>query len=54
MMSEDPNFFEPIHLSHLIDGRYHWLKFLGLAPGWRFLWTPDCEDVWFDPKLLAA
>jgi hypothetical protein len=25
-----------------------------LEPGWRFLWTPDYEDVWFDKNLLTV
>ena len=51
-MSQAPDFFQPIHLSHLIEEKHHWLKFLGLAPGWRFLWAPTFEDVWYDPELL--
>jgi hypothetical protein len=28
-------------------------RYLGLAPGWRFLIGEDgYEDVWFDPDLL--
>jgi hypothetical protein len=27
-------------------------KYLGLAPGWRFLIAPGYEDVWFDEILL--
>jgi hypothetical protein len=28
------------------------MKYLGLAPGWRFLVAPGYKDVWFDAKLL--
>src|SRR5262249_4805049 len=32
-----PNFFVPLHVSHLAEWCPAALKFLGLAPGWRFL-----------------
>jgi len=28
------------------------MKYLGLAPGWRFLVAPNYEDVWEDYDLL--
>jgi hypothetical protein len=46
------NFFEPIHLSHIPECCPLAWKYLGLPPGWRFLVTPDYEDVWFDPSLI--
>ena len=46
------DFFEPIHVEHLIERCPAVLKYLGLAPGWRFLLAKDYEDVWFDPALL--
>ena len=49
--SEASDFFTPIHLSHLAED-HPVMRYLGLAPGWRFLITPDFEDVWFDPALL--
>jgi len=46
------DFFEPIHASHLEQICPALLKYLGLAPGWRFLFAEDFEDVWYDEALL--
>ncbi len=50
--SED--FFSPLHVCHITDYFPTVEKYLGLAPGWRFLIAPDHEDVWFDSSLLTA
>jgi hypothetical protein len=50
--SEDPSFFKPLHVSHLINWCPEVLKFLGLPPGWRFLIANEHEDVWYDKNLL--
>jgi hypothetical protein len=50
-MSEDPDFFVPLHLSHLADWCADVLPYLELPPGWRFLIAPGHEDVWFDPEV---
>lgn len=50
--SEDPDFFVPLHARHLEEWCPEILKYLGLAPGWRFLIAPDYEDVWEDVHLL--
>jgi len=50
--STDPNFFVPIHVDHLNEWCPIVMKYLGLAPGWRFLVTPNYEDVWEDSDLL--
>ncbi len=50
--SEDPEFFIPLHIKHLEEWCPLAIKYLGLPPGWRFLVTPDYEDVWFDNSLL--
>ena len=50
--SEDSNFFHPLHIEHINEWNPIILKYLGLAPGWRFLITEDYEDVWFDESLL--
>jgi len=50
--SEDPNFFIPLHIEHLADWCPEVIKYLGLAPGWRFLFAPGYEDVWEDKSLL--
>ncbi len=53
-LSEDPNFFKPMHIKHLIKYRPEVMPYLGLAPGWRFLIDPTTgyQDVWFDENLL--
>jgi hypothetical protein len=50
--STDDNFFAPLHTAHLLDRCPEIIRYLGLAPGWRFLVAPQQEDVWFDEKLL--
>jgi hypothetical protein len=50
-MSEDPDFFEPLHTEHLAERCPDVLPFLELPPGWRFLVAPGYEDVWFDPDV---
>jgi hypothetical protein len=51
-LSRSPDFFRPIHISHLVDLAPAVLPYLGLAPGWRFLIAPGHEDVWADDSLL--
>lgn len=50
--SEDPNFFEPLHVKHLSEWCPAVQKYLGLPPGWRFLIASNYEDVWYDESLL--
>lgn len=52
--STDPEFFGPLHVSHLPEICPDVLPYLGLAPGWRFLVAPGYEDVWYDESLLLA
>ena len=52
--SSDPTFFVPLHVSHLAEWRPAILRFLGLAPGWRFLMAGGHVDVWEDPMLLKG
>ena len=51
--SEDPNFFVPLHIEHLIECCPEVIKYLGLAPGWRFLFANQYQDVWEDKSLLV-
>lgn len=53
-ISHDPSFFQPVHIDHLNDWCPRAKKYLGLAPGWRFLIAGDFEDVWFDKCLLEV
>jgi hypothetical protein len=50
--SNEPDFFVPMHAIHLVTKAHELLKYLGLAPGWRFLIAPNHEDVWEDIRLL--
>ena len=50
--SDAADFFKPLHIEHLDEWNPLIKKYLGLAPGWRFLVTKDYEDVWFDEALL--
>jgi hypothetical protein len=52
--SSDPDFFVPLHVEHLDEWCPEVLKYLGLAPGWRFLIAPSYEDVWEDSSLFNA
>jgi hypothetical protein len=51
--SEHDDFFVPLHAEHLQEWCPAIEKYLGLAPGWRFLVAPKYEDVWFDASLLS-
>ena len=55
-MSDDPTFFQPMHLSHVLEEHPELAKYFGLAPGSRFLIDPskNHEDVWKDDALLEA
>jgi hypothetical protein len=53
-LSADPEFFLPLHVSHLPTWAPAVLRFLGLPPGWRFLIADDYEDVWSDVTLLGT
>jgi hypothetical protein len=51
-LRSDPEFFVPLHVAHVHDWCPAVLRYLGLAPGWRFLNAPGYEDIWFDEALL--
>ena len=52
-MSSAPDFFLPLHVSHLHRRCPKIQNYLGLAPGWRFLFDETYEDIWFDEALLT-
>ncbi len=54
VLSQDPDFFQPIHAHHLTEYCPSILPYLGLAPGWRVLLAPGQIEVWHDPELLKA
>lgn len=51
-LSDDPDFFDPVHVEHLVHRCPEVLPYLGLPPGYRFLLAPSYEEVWYDPQLL--
>lgn len=53
--SEADDFFKPMHISHLSELCPQALRYLGLPPGWRFLFDDkQYEDVWYDEGLLFS
>jgi hypothetical protein len=55
-LEERADFFDPLHAYHLLDIAPSIIRFLSLAPGWRFLIDDrnGYEDVWFDARLLEV
>lgn len=53
-LSGNDDFFKPLHVAHLDEWCPQIKKYLGLAPGWRFLIAENYEDVWFDETLLET
>jgi hypothetical protein len=51
-LSAEPDFFQPLHVSHLPNHCPLAVRYLALPAGWRFIHAPDYEDVWYDPALL--
>jgi hypothetical protein len=51
-MSDDPEFFVPLHVTHLPEWCPEIMPYLLLPPGWRFLIAPGHSDAWFDPALI--
>jgi len=52
--SADPDFFQPLHVHHLVQHAPQLIPFLALAPGWRVLLAPGRTDVWQDASLLGV
>lgn len=50
-LSQDPDFFQPLHVKHLAEWCPQAIPYLALPVGWRFLLAPGYEDVWFDKEL---
>src|SRR6266567_6634911 len=53
-LSDDPDFFVPLHVEHLAMSCPAAIPYLALPPGWRFLVAPGYEDVWPDQSLLQV
>lgn len=52
--SNDPDFYQPLHVAHLEDYCPQILPYLALAPGWHVMLAPDFEDVWFEEAGMNA
>ena len=50
--STAPDFFVPLHASHVYERYPDSARLLGLAPGYRFMLDGSYLDVWYDPTLL--
>ena len=51
-MSEESDFFKPLHVSHIREYLPEIERYLALPPGFRFLVGEDYEDVWCDPDIV--
>ena len=53
-LSDAPDFFQPLHVHHVVAHVPSLVSYLALAPGWRVLLAPEQTEVWYDPALLAV
>ena len=51
-MTEDVDFFVPMHPAHLLDRVPDLARELSAPPGSRFLIAPGYRDTWYDESLL--
>jgi hypothetical protein len=52
--TDDSDFFQPLHVAHLIDHCPQIIPYLALAPGWGVILAPSHEDVWFEEAFLKG
>jgi hypothetical protein len=53
-LSDDDDFFRPVHVEHMSELAPASVAYLALPPGWRFQVALGHEDVWYDAELLEA
>ena len=53
-MSNDPDFFVPLHVAHLHEWCPGAMPYLLLPPGWAFVLAPGYEDVYFNARLMST
>lgn len=53
-LSEDSDFFSPLHVTHLPEHVPELVPYLGLPPGWRVLIAPGHEDVWYEEAIRGV
>ena len=46
--NSNSDYFQPLHVVHLIEWCPEVVAYLGLPPGWRFLIASHQVNVWFD------
>ena len=51
-LSEEEDFFQPLHVRNLVQYCPAIIPFLALAPGWRVLIAPGQEAFWYEEALL--
>lgn len=52
--SDDVNFYQPVHQSHIGEILPQVLPYLALAPGYKFMIDNEgFEDVWYEPHTPA-
>ena len=52
-LSQDPEFFQPLHVSHISKYLPQIENYLALPPGYRFLIAGSQEDIWHDSALTG-
>jgi hypothetical protein len=50
-LSQETDFFKPLHVSHIKEYLPEIEQYLALPPGYRFLIADGYEDVWHDSSL---
>lgn len=51
-LSDADDFFQPLHVGHLVARCPQIEQYLDLPPGSRFLFAPGHDDTWTDESLL--
>ncbi|WP_442864663.1 immunity protein Imm33 domain-containing protein [Arthrobacter sp. HY1533] len=51
-LSDDCDFFVPLHVSHLATWCPQVIDYLALPPGSRLLLAPGYADIWFDAAIV--
>jgi hypothetical protein len=52
--SDSADFFQAMHVYHLVRHVPQLVPYLALAPGWRVLLAPEQTDIWYDAALLSV
>ena len=53
-LSEDKDFFKPLHVNHINNYLPIIEKYLALPVGYRFIVASDYEDIWYDESIKSA